>query len=177
MTQGETASARRDAGEILGVIEMRCDAGAVADPDGFQHRVAGNQAAGIIGHRKARQINGQGHRTGIQDGRALIAYSLTNAIEHLGEQSALGLEIEPIQFFVIREAAVDGRRCLKQRGWVATVDGLQISAHGLNRGAAGCSGGPVLSQAAQNRRAPARPYNLLKEQGLDVLPLGGGFSR
>ncbi len=171
---GEAAPACRHAGEIFRVVKMRRDAGAIADPDGFQHRLGGNQAAGIVGGGKSRQINGQRHRTGIQSGCALVANSLTYTVKYIGEQGALGLEVKSVQAVVIEKATVDGAGRLEQRGWVAAIEGFKIGAHGFGRLAAGVGCGPFARQTAQNRRPPAGPYTLCKEPGIDVLPLRGG---
>lgn len=160
------------ASEVIGVVEMRGNAGAVADPDGLQHRVGGDEAAGVIEGREARQINGQRHRTAIQHRCVASADPLTNAVQHLGQQGALGLEIKSIQCLVIEEAAVDGCGRLEHRSWVPAVEGLKIGRDGRRRGAAGRSGGPFSRQAAQNSRPPAGPYNLLEQPGVSVLPLG-----
>src|SRR5439155_18612653 len=111
---GETASATNDTRNVLGIVEMRCNTRTVAQPDGLDHRVNIEQLAQIVCTGKARQVDRQGDRAGVQRRRRLLAQIMLKPVQHVAEQRALGLKIEAIEPVVVEKSAVDRRRPLEQ---------------------------------------------------------------
>src|SRR5258707_7806797 len=96
---------------------------------------------------------------------------MTKPVQHIAEQRAFGLEIETVQRVVVKESPID--RCGSFERWrrMAAIERLEIGGERLRRFAARLRSGPVPHQASQNRRAAACLYRLLKQIGIDILPL------
>ncbi len=144
--QREAAAAGHHAGEVVGQVEVRGDAVAVAEPDA-DDRVAFAERQ-VVGGTKAGQVGVHRRRAHVDAGRLRVVGHLQQCVQHHGQRRLLAAEVHAGERLVVEEAALRLGRRQQHADGLAAPGAVEIG-HRVGGGAAGGLGDrPMGDQAA-----------------------------